>query len=243
MTLHPHSIGPVPEETARIAHAACPKGNPYLQMRDLLGTLYDDQVFAALFPPQGQPALAPWRLALVSIMQFAEGLSDRQAAEAVRMRIDWKYALNLELNHPGFDFSVLCEFRARLLAGHAEQLLFETMLDQFKTHGLLKARGHQRTDSTHDLAAIRTLNRLECVGETMRHALEALAVVAPAWLLRALSTQHGRSVMSSASRSIDCLKVVLIVRHSPRRLAPMASLCWLPWQIRQLQSGCERFLL
>ena len=101
----------------------------------------------------------------------------------MRIRIDWKYALNLELSHPGFDFSVLCEFRARLLAGHAEQLLFETMLDQFKTHGLLKARGHQRTDSTHILAAIRTLNRLECVGETMRHALEALAVVAPAWLL------------------------------------------------------------
>jgi transposase len=127
MTLHPHSIGPVPEETARIAHAACPKGNPYLQMRDLLGTVYDDQLFACLFPPQGQPALAPWRLALVSIMQFAEGLSDRQAAEAVRIRIDWKYALNLELSHPGFDFSVLCEFRARLLAGHAEQLLFETI--------------------------------------------------------------------------------------------------------------------
>jgi transposase len=152
-------------------------------MRDLLGTLYDDQLFAALFPPQGQPALAPWRLALITIMQFAEGLSDRQAAEAVRIRIDWKYALNLELSHPGFDFSVLCEFRARLLVGHAEQLLFETMLDQFKTHGLLKARGHQRTDSTHILAAIRTLNRLECVGETMCHALEALAVVAPDWLL------------------------------------------------------------
>jgi transposase len=184
MTLHPHSIGPVPEETARIAHAACPKGNPYLHMRDLLGTLYDDQLFADLFPPQGQPALAPWRLALITVMQFAEGLSDRQAAEAVRIRIDWKYALNLELSHPGFDFSVLCEFRARLLVGHAEQLLFETMLDQFKTHGLLKARGQQRTDSTHILAAIRTLNRLECVGETMRHALEALAVVAPAWLLQ-----------------------------------------------------------
>jgi len=117
-------------------------------------------------------------------MQFAEGLSDRQAAEAVRIRSDWKYALNVELNHPGFDFSVLCEFRARLLAGHAEQLLFETMLDQFKTHGLLKARGHQRTDSTHILAAIRILNRLECVGETMRHALEALAVVVTAWLLQ-----------------------------------------------------------
>ena len=141
MTLHPHSISPVPEETARIAHAACPKGNPYLQMRDLLGTLYDDQLFAALFPPQGQPALA--RLAPSPGQHHAVcaiRLSDRQAAEAVRIRIDWKYALNLELSHPSYDFSVLCSWRARLLVGHAEQLLFETMLDQFKTHGLLKAR-------------------------------------------------------------------------------------------------------
>src|SRR5215472_2770738 len=184
MTLHPQAIGPVPEETARVARAACPKGNPYLAMRDLLGPLYEDQQFAALFPPQGQPAFAPWRLALVTIMQFAEGLSDRQAAEAVRVRLDWKYAINLELTDPGFDFSILCEFRARLLTRGAERLLFETMLDHFKARGLLKARGQQRTDSTHVLAAIRTLNRLECVGETMRHALETLAVVAPAWLLQ-----------------------------------------------------------
>ncbi|MGO8949990.1 MAG: transposase [Ktedonobacterales bacterium] len=188
MTLHPQAIGPVPEETARVARAACPKGNPYLAMRDLLGSLYEDQHFAALFPLQGQPAFAPWRLALVTIMQFAEGLSDRQAAEAVRARLDWKYALNLELVDPGFDFSILCEFRARLLTRGAEQLLFETMLEHFKARGLLKARGQQRTDSTHVLAAIRTLNRLECVGETMRHALESLAVVAPTWLL-----QHAHS--------------------------------------------------
>jgi transposase len=135
------------------------------------------------FLPKANQLSPAFSLALVSIMQFAEGLSDRQAAEAVRTRIDWKYALNLELSHPGFDFSVLSEFRARLLAGHGEHLLFETMREQFKTHGLLKARGHQRTDSTPILAAIRTLNRLECVGETMRHALESLAVVAPAWLL------------------------------------------------------------
>ena len=184
MSLHPQAIGPVPEETARVARAACPKGNPYLAMRDLLGSLYEDQHFAALFPVQGQPALAPWRLALVTIMQFAQGLSDRQAAEAVRVRLDWKYAINLELTDPGFDFSVLCEFRTRLLTRGAEQVLFETMLDHFKARGLLKVRGQQRTDSTHVLAAIRTLNRLECVGETMRHALESLAVVAPAWLLQ-----------------------------------------------------------
>jgi transposase len=116
MTLHPQAIGPVPEETARVARAACPKGNPYLSMRDQLGSLYEDQQFATLFPPQGQPALAPWRLALVTIMQFAEGLSDRQTAEAVRIRLDWKYALNLELSDPGFDFSVLSEFRSRLEA-------------------------------------------------------------------------------------------------------------------------------
>jgi transposase len=182
MSLHPQAIGPVPDETARVAHTACPKGNPSIVMRDLLGPLYEDKHFVTLFPPQGQPALAPWRLALVTIMQFAEGLSDRQAAEAVRIRIDWKYALNLELSDPGFDFSVLCEFRARLLAGKAEHLLLEGLLDHFKTQGLLKARGQQRTDSTHVLAAIRTLNRLECIGETMRHALETLAVVSPAWL-------------------------------------------------------------
>jgi len=96
MTLHPHSIGPVPEETARIAHAACPKGNPYLHMRDLLGTLYDDQLFAALFPPQGQPALARLSPGPDHHHALCRRLigSDRQAAEAVRIRIDWKYALN-----------------------------------------------------------------------------------------------------------------------------------------------------
>jgi transposase len=118
-------------------------------MRDLLGPLYEDQHFATLFPPQGQPAFAPWRLALVTIMQFAEGLSDRQAAEAVRVRLDGKYAINLELTDPGFDFSILSEFRTRLLTRGAESLLFETMLDHFKARGLLKARGQQRTDSTH----------------------------------------------------------------------------------------------
>jgi transposase len=111
-----------------------------------------------------------------------EGLSDRQAAEAVRSRIDWKYALGLDLADPGFDYSVLSKFRARLLAGAAEMKLLDTMLEQFKAQGLLKPRGKQRTDSTHVLAAIRTLNRLESVGETLRAALNAVATVAPEWL-------------------------------------------------------------
>jgi len=172
----------VPEETARIAKAAFPKGNPYIQMRDLLGTLFEDPQFTKLFPVQGQPAETPWRLALTSVFQFAEGLTDRQAAEAVRSRIDWKYAQGLELTDPGFDYSLLCEFRQRLVNGGAEKQLLDTMLTLFVEKGLLKAGGRQRTDSTHVLAAVRSLNRLEKVGETLRHTLNALAAIVPEWL-------------------------------------------------------------
>src|SRR5215468_509729 len=115
-------------------------------------------------------------------MQFRENLADRQAAEAVRARIDWKYLLSLELTDPGFDFSVLSEFRDRLLAGSAAELLLDTLLERCRALGLLTARGQQRTDSTHVLAAIRVLNRLELVAETLRAALNAVATVAPAWL-------------------------------------------------------------
>jgi transposase len=182
MSLQPQEIAPVPEETERIARAAFPKGNIYLRLRDEIGTIFDDPMFAPLFPARGQPAECPWQLALITVMQFIEGLSDCQAADAVRGRIDWKYALGLELTDPGGDASVLCEFRARLIAGNLEQALLETMLARFKERGLLKARGQQRTDSTHVLAAVRTLNRLESIGETLRAALNSLATVAPAWL-------------------------------------------------------------
>jgi transposase len=182
MSLHPHIIEPVPDETARIAQAAFPKGHPYLTFRDALGTIFQDEDFAALFPAWGQPGLPPWRLGLVTIMQFRENLADRQAAEAVRARIDWKYLLSLELTDPGFDFSVLSEFRDRLLAGSAVDLLLDKLLERCRALGLLTARGQQRTDSTHVLAAIRVLNRLELVAETLRAALNAVATVAPDWL-------------------------------------------------------------
>ncbi len=182
MSLHPADERTIPEETVRVARAAFPKGSVYMRMRDVLGPIYTDGDFADLFPRRGQPAESPACLALVTIMQFAEGLPDRQAADAVRSRIDWKYALGLELTDPGFDASVLSEFRSRLLTGDPTQLLFERMLEQVRAHNLLKERGRARTDSTHILAAIRTLNRLECVGETLRHALNTLATVAPAWL-------------------------------------------------------------
>jgi transposase len=180
-------IEPIPPETARVARAAFPKGNQYLRVADELDSLFTDEAFLALFPTHGQPALPPWRLALVTFLQFAKGLSDRQAAEAVRSRIDWKYVLRLELTDAGFDASVLSEFRSRLLAGSADYLLFDTLLSWCRARQLVKARGRQRTDSTHILAAVRALNRLEVVGETMRHALNTLAVVAPAWV-RAVSS-------------------------------------------------------
>jgi transposase len=182
MSLHPKPIGPIPEETARIAHAVFPRGSGYLRLREELGPIYDDVAFAALFPARGQPAEAPWRLALATILQFAEGLTDRQAADAVRSRIDWKYALGLALSDPGFDHTVLSEFRTRLVAGKAESLLLEALLRRAEAVGLLRPRGRQRTDSTHVLAAVRVLNRLERVGETLRAALNSLAVVAPDWL-------------------------------------------------------------
>lgn len=182
VSLKPQDINPIPEETIRVARAAFPKGHAIMRLRDHLGPIYIDEQFSALFPPDGQPAFSPGRLALVSILQFAEGLSDRQAADAVRSRIEWKYALALPLDDPGFDASVLCEFRSRLLAGGAEMQLFETLLSLLREQGLLKARGKQRTDSTHVLAVVVTLNRLECVGETLRHALNVLATAAPDWL-------------------------------------------------------------
>jgi transposase len=147
-----------------------------------LGTLYDDQMFAQLFSTRGQPAESPWRLALVLVLQFAEGLTDRQAADAVRGRIDWKYLLGLALDDPGFDASVLCEFRARILAGSLEEQFLDALLKVCKARGLLKGRGVQRTDSTHVLAAIRVVTRLELVGETVRAALNSLSMVAPEWL-------------------------------------------------------------
>ncbi|GJG89703.1 hypothetical protein tb265_48840 [Gemmatimonadetes bacterium T265] len=182
--MQPSPIPPVPEQTAAVARAAFRRGTLCLRLRDEFGALYEDADFAALFPVRGQPALPPWRLALVTVLQFLEGLSDRQAADAVRGRIDWKYALALELSDPGFDFSVLSEFRTRLVAGGQERLLLDRLLERFAARGLVKARGRRRTDSTHALAAVRGLNRLERVGETARAALNALATVAPDWLMQ-----------------------------------------------------------
>src|SRR5215207_7185649 len=180
MSLRPEPVGEIPAETVRVARAAFPKGTLVTRLRDEFSALDQDEDFHNLCPARGQPGLPPWRLALVTVFQFLEHLSDRQAADAVRARIDWKYALGL--TDPGFHFSVLGEFRARLVAGGAEHLLLDTMLERFKARGLVKARGKQRTDSTHVLAAVHDLHLLELVAETLRATLDDLAAVVPDWL-------------------------------------------------------------
>ncbi len=182
MSMKPEEIEPIPEETVQLARVVCPQDNLCLLLSDELGEVFQDTLFTSLFPRRGQPAESPWRLAMVTVLQFAEGLSDRQAANAVRTRIDWKYALHLNLNDVGFHFSILCEFRARLIGAGAERDLFDALLRHATARGWLKMRGRQRTDSTHVLAAVQNLSRLECVGETLRHALNILATVAPEWL-------------------------------------------------------------
>jgi transposase len=172
VSLRPHPLPPVPEATVAAVQAAFPKGNLYVALRAEFGTLYDDQLFADLYPPAGRPVeVAPWRLALVMVMQYIEGLTDRQAADAVRRCMDWKYALNLDLTDPGFDFTLLHDFRCRLLTHEAGQRFLDAFLAACKARGWMKARGTQRTDSTHVLALIRTLHRLECVLEAMRGRL------------------------------------------------------------------------
>jgi transposase len=183
MTLRPRSLPAVPEATAAALHAAFPRGNLSVELRAEFGTLYDDQLFADLYPPSGRPVeVAPWRLALVVVMPYIEGLTDRQAADAVRRYMDWKYALSLELTDPGFDLTLLHDFRQRILAHAAGQRFLDAFLAAYKARGWIKARGTQRTDSTHVLAAIHTLHRVECVQKAMHCALNRPSDVAPAWV-------------------------------------------------------------
>src|SRR5262249_17050899 len=141
MSLKALPIPPVPEETARVVRACLPKGVLVVQLRDALGTLSHDEDFAHLFPARGQPAEAPWRLALVTVLPFVEGLPDRQAADAVRSRLDWKYALSLELTDPGFDHTVLSEFRTRLVAGGGCGAFVSTVAGAGGAPGRAQGRG------------------------------------------------------------------------------------------------------
>jgi transposase len=151
-------------------------------IRDRLGQWLADEDFAAAFGVRGKPGWPPSRLALVTILQRAEKLTDRLAAEAVRTRIDWKYLLGLAVDDPGFDHTVLTEFRAKVAQAGLEQVALDALLARLAADGLVKAGGKQRTDSTHVIAAVAALNRLELAGEAVRAAVEALAAAHPDWL-------------------------------------------------------------
>jgi transposase len=154
--------------------------------RSRLGEWLHDEVFAAVFGVRGRPGWSPSRLALVTVLQQAENLTDRMAAEAVRARLDWKYLLGLPLQDAGFDHTVLSEFRDKVAGGGLEQAALDALLERLASSGLVKAGGKQRTDSTHVVAAVAALNRLELAGESVRAALEALAAAHPDWTAQVL---------------------------------------------------------
>ena len=182
MSMQPQPWPEVPAGTAKIAKRAFRKGSLAMRARDELGAWYQDEAFGGTYGTRGAPGISPAQLAMVTVLQFTEDLTDRQAADAVRGRLDWKYCLGLELDDEGFDFSVLSEFRSRLVAGAMETALLEALLTRLGALGLVRAGMPQRTDSTHVLGRVRDLNRLELAGETVRAALEALAAAAPGWL-------------------------------------------------------------
>src|SRR5262252_5111243 len=151
-------------------------------IRDRLGEWLGDEQFAAAFGTRGRPGWSPSRLALVTVLQRAEDLTDRPAAEAVRTRIDWQYLLGLPLDDPGFDHTVLAEFRGKVADAGLEQVALDALLAKLAAGGLIRAGGKQRTDSTHVVAAVAALNRLELAGEAVRAALEALTAAHPDWV-------------------------------------------------------------
>jgi transposase len=186
MTLKPEKRRPIPEDTAELGQKLLSEQNPYRLIGERLYDLIGDEDFADLFSPIGGPALSPALLALVTVFQHLEKRPDRLAAEDVRLRIDWKYALHLPLDHPGFHFTNLSHFRQRLLKHQAEYRWFDRLVQRLVELGLIRQHGRQRTDSTHVLGLVATLSRLELVWESLRLALLAIQEQDPAWLEHSL---------------------------------------------------------
>ena len=151
MSLHPK---PWPEPSGEITRVvlaiyAGKRAPMPIAVRDELGEVFADDQFAAAFADRGPEGWSPGRLLLVTVLQAAEGLTDRQAAEAVRDKLSWKYALGLELTDPGFDASILSEFRTRLVEHELQTRALDLLVARLIDKGLLTAGGKQRTDSTH----------------------------------------------------------------------------------------------
>ena len=171
----------MPDETQRIGQHLLDEKNTYRLIGDELFLKMNEKDFADLYPSEGQPGLSPVILAFVTVFQFIEKLPDRQAAESLRMRLDWKYALHLPLEYEGFHYSVLSEFRDRLIAGNAEARVFEALVVQIREMGLIKEHGKQRSDSIAMLSKVRWLSRLEVTVETLRLAVVSVVKVDREW--------------------------------------------------------------
>ncbi|MBV9024363.1 MAG: IS1182 family transposase [Streptomycetaceae bacterium] len=204
--LRPVDVPPVPEATAALAWQVHPRGTDEMRVRDALGPLFTDADFTTgpltgMYSGLGQPGLSPALLLMVVILQFRHNLSDRQAVEAVADRISWKYALSRELSDPGFDHTVLSEFRARLAEESRADAVLDLMLARLKDAGLVRAGGRQRTDSSYVIACVRRLNRIETCGESLRAALEEIAAVSPGFVVPLLKAgwdeRYGRKVETS----------------------------------------------
>src|SRR5438046_616293 len=160
MSMQPKPWPEVPAVTAQVAKRAFRKqGSLPIRIRDELGAWYADGEFAGGDPVRGEPGISPAQLAMVTVLQFTEDLTDRQAADAVRGRVDWKYCLGLELADPGFEFTVLNGFRDRLLAGAAERVIFDALLARLRELGLVGAGGRAGTAATHGPGWIRQYYR------------------------------------------------------------------------------------
>ncbi len=192
MSLRPRSGEQVPSLTAQIARASNPCGTTAMWVRDRLDGLWRDEDFAGWYPRDGRPGISPAQLATVSGLQFLLGLSDRQAAKAIRCRIDFKYALAMELDDPGFHHSVLADFRERLAQDDRADRLLDLALARLKDAGLVRERTTQRTDSTHVLASVRELTRLELVTEAVRAVLEEVARAGSHLLTGLVGEEWGR---------------------------------------------------
>jgi transposase len=206
MSLKVRPVPAIPDDIATVVRQILPATHALVVLGERLTDFISDEGFADLYPAEGKPALSPALLALVTVLQYWEFLSDRQAAHMVIARLDWKYALHLSLTYAGFDHSVLCEFRQRLMAHDAQRRVFDQLLVALRQAGLLKGKHMQRTDSLAVLGAVRSLSRLELAMETLRLALGALEQQDPDWLKAAVPsswaeqygawTQHERLVRS-----------------------------------------------
>jgi transposase len=216
----------------RVMYYGSRKTEPPLAVavRDRLGEWLHDADFASAFGVRGRPGWSPSRLALVTVLQRAENLTDRMAAEAVRTRLDWKYLLGLALDDPGFDHSVLPEFRAKVAEAGLERAVLDALLERLVSDGLVKAGGKQRTDSTHVIAAVAALNRLELAGESVRAALEALAAAHPGWTAQVLhagewNCRYGTPVTSWRPPMSEKKRAELAVTYAKDGFALLEAVC------------------